>query len=59
MVSADKVPAVAAALIDDLYDPKSLVPWFVDPSTTGAFLHERGVPPELMEQLAPLLPATA
>ncbi|ATB35297.1 putative dehydrogenase/oxygenase subunit (flavoprotein) [Cystobacter fuscus] len=50
LVSAHQVPAVAAALIDGLYDPRALFPWFVDPAVTRDFLHSKGVPPALLEQ---------
>ena len=45
------MPAVAAALIDGLYDPRALFPWFVDPAVTRDFLHSKGVPPTLLDQL--------
>ncbi|HYH97007.1 styrene monooxygenase/indole monooxygenase family protein [Hyalangium sp.] len=55
LASAHQVPAVAAALIDGLFDPRTLFPWFVDPAFTGEFLSSRGVPLALLEQfqLAP------
>jgi hypothetical protein len=51
LVSAHHVPAVATALIDGLYDPRALFPWFVNPATTREFLHSKGVPAALLEQL--------
>ncbi|MCY1077603.1 styrene monooxygenase/indole monooxygenase family protein [Archangium lansingense] len=51
LVSAHHVPAVATALIDGLYDPRALFPWFVNPATTREFLHSKGVPAELLERL--------
>ncbi|HEX8823714.1 MAG TPA: styrene monooxygenase/indole monooxygenase family protein [Archangium sp.] len=59
LVSAHHVPAMATALIDGLYDPRALFPWFVDPAVTPGFLESRGVPPALMDQLAPLLKRSA
>jgi hypothetical protein len=41
--AAHQVPAVAAALIDGLYDPRALFPWFVDPAFTRDFLLSKGV----------------
>ena len=55
LVSAHHVPAVATALINGLYDPRALFPWFVDPSVTRGFLASQGVPPALLEQLSSLL----
>jgi 2-polyprenyl-6-methoxyphenol hydroxylase-like FAD-dependent oxidoreductase len=51
LAAAHQVPAVAGALIDGLYNPKSFFPWFVDPAFTRGFLQDRGAPPELLEQL--------
>ena len=41
--AAHHVPAVAGALIDGLYDPRALFPWFVDPAFTREFLLSKGV----------------
>ncbi|WP_257460421.1 styrene monooxygenase/indole monooxygenase family protein [Archangium lipolyticum] len=51
LASAHHVPAVATALINGLYDPRALFPWFVDPAVTREFLLSQGVPPPLLEQL--------
>jgi 2-polyprenyl-6-methoxyphenol hydroxylase-like FAD-dependent oxidoreductase len=42
LAAAHQVPAVAAALIDGLFDPRALFPWFVDPAFTGEFLRSKG-----------------
>ncbi len=54
LASAHHVPAVAGALIDGLYDPRTLFPWFVNPAFTREFLLSKGVPPSLLEQLGTL-----
>lgn len=41
MVAASAVPSVAAALIDGLYDPVTMFPWFVDAGAAAGFLRER------------------
>ncbi|WNG39050.1 oxygenase [Archangium violaceum] len=51
LAAAHHVPAVASALIDGLYDPRALFPWFVDPAFTRESLLSKGVPPALLEQL--------
>jgi len=38
-------------LIDGLYAPRTLFPWFVDPAFTREFLLSKGVPPALLEHL--------
>ncbi|HEX8703735.1 MAG TPA: styrene monooxygenase/indole monooxygenase family protein [Myxococcaceae bacterium] len=50
--AAHQVPAVAGALIDGLYNPRSLFPWFVDPAFTREFLQARGTPAELLPPAA-------
>jgi hypothetical protein len=55
LAAAHQVPAVAGALIDGLYNPRSLFPWFVDPAFTREFLQDRGTPPGVLEQ-EPALP---
>jgi 2-polyprenyl-6-methoxyphenol hydroxylase-like FAD-dependent oxidoreductase len=51
LAAAHHVPAVATALINGLYDPRALFPWFVNPAFTREFLAAQGVPPALLEQL--------
>ncbi|WNG13820.1 hypothetical protein [Cystobacter fuscus] len=50
-IAPHQVPAVAAALIDGLYDPRALFPWFVDPAVTRDFPREAhghgGMPPRV------------
>jgi 2-polyprenyl-6-methoxyphenol hydroxylase-like FAD-dependent oxidoreductase len=52
LAAAHQVPEVAGALIGGLYEPRSLVPWFVDPAFTRDFLQARGTPSALLEKLS-------
>lgn len=54
LAAASGVPEVAAAVLDGLYYPSSLFPWFAVPAAAEEFLRARA-PAPMFEQLSPLL----